>query len=97
MLQFIMIESFRHRGLKRLYEKGEKSRLRADIVDKAELYLSVLDSAETLEELDITGFGFHPLKGNMRGFFSVFVSRNHRIIFRFEDGKAFDIDLVDYH
>lgn len=66
-------------------------------MNKAELYLSVLDSAETLEELDITGFGLHPLKGNMRGFYSVFVSRNHRIIFRFEDGKAFDIDLVDYH
>jgi len=92
-----MIESFRHRGLKRLYERGDKSRLRSDIADKAALVLSVLDSAETLEELDIAGFGFHPLKGNLRGFYSVFVSRNHRIIFRFEDGKAFDIDLVDYH
>ncbi len=92
-----MIESFRHKGLKRLYERGDKSRLRTDIADKAELYLSVLDSAEKLKELDITGFSFHPLTGNMRGFYSVFVSRNHRIIFRFEDGKAFDIDLVDYH
>ena len=97
MLQYIMIENFRHKGLKRLYERGDKSRLRPDIANKAELYLSLLDSAEKLEELDITGFSFHPLKGNMRGFYSVFVSRNHRIIFRFEDGKAFDIDLVDYH
>lgn len=92
-----MIESFRHRGLKKLYEKGDKSRLRPDIADKAELYLSILDSAETLEELNVMGFGFHPLKGNLRGLYSVFVSRNYRIIFRFEDGKAFDIDLVDYH
>ena len=92
-----MIKNFRHRGLKRLFAKGDKTRLRPDIADKAELYLTVLDSAETLEELDITGFGFHPLRGDMRGFYSVFVSRNHRIIFRFEDGKAFDIDLVDYH
>lgn len=92
-----MIENFRHRGLKRLFAKGDKTRLRPDIAGKAELYLTVLDSAETLEELDITGFGLHPLTGNMRGFYSVFVSRNHRIIFRFEDGKAFDIDLVDYH
>lgn len=97
MLQYGMIESIRLRGLKRLYERGDKSRLRRDIADKAELYLSVLDSAEKLEELDITGFGFHPLTGNMRGFYSVFVSRNHRIVFRFEEGKAFDIDLVDYH
>lgn len=92
-----MIENFRHRGLKRLYEQGDKSRLRPDIAHKAELYLSVLDSAEKLEELDIIGFSFHPLKGNLRGFYSVAVSKNHRIIFRFEDGKAFDIDLVDYH
>ena len=68
-----MIENFRHRGLKRLYEKGDKSRLRPDIADKAELYLSVLDSAEKLEELDITGFNFHRLTGDMRGFYSVFV------------------------
>ncbi len=92
-----MIENFRHRGLKRLYERGDKSHLRPDIADKAELYLSVLDAAEELAELDITGISFHPLTGNMRGFYSVFVSRNHRIIFRFEDGNAFDIDLVDYH
>lgn len=92
-----MIENFKHRGLKKLYEKGDKSKLRSDIANKAELYLSVLDSAESLEELDITGFNFHPLTGNMRSFYSVFVSRNHRIVFRFEDGKAFDIDLVDYH
>ena len=86
-----MIENFRHRGLKKLYERGDKSRLRQDIANKAELYLSVLDSAENLEELDITGFTFHPLTGDMR------VSRNYRIIFRFEDGRAFDVDLVDYH
>ncbi len=92
-----MIGNFRHKGLKRLYEKGDKSRLRPDIADKAELYLSILDSAENLKELDITGFGFHPLTGNRRGFYSVHVSRNHRIVFRFEEGTAFDVDLVDYH
>ena len=92
-----MIENFRHRGLKRLFERGEKKQLRPDIADKAELYLSILDSAETLEELDITGFNFHRLTGNFRGFYSVFVSRNHRIIFRFEDENVFDVDLVDYH
>jgi proteic killer suppression protein len=97
VLQCGRIENFRHKGLKRLYEKGDKSRLRQDIANKAELYLSVLDNAEKLEELNITGFSLHPLTGNRLGFYSVFVSRNYRIIFRFEDGKAFDIDLVDYH
>lgn len=92
-----MIENFKHRGLKKLYEKGDRSGLRTDIADKAELYLSILDTAQTVQELEITGFGFHRLTGNLRGFYSVFVSRNHRIIFRFEDGSAFDVDLVDYH
>ncbi len=92
-----MIENFKHRGLKKLYDKGDRSSLRTDIADKAELYLSILDTAETVQELDVTGLGFHRLTGNLKGFYSVVVSRNHRIIFRFKDGSAFDVDLVDYH
>ena len=92
-----MIENFKHRGLKRLYEKGDRSGLRTDIADKAELYFSILDTAQTVQELDIRGFGFHRLTGNLKGFYSVWVSRNHRIIFRFEDASAFDVDLIDYH
>ena len=92
-----MIESFRHRGLKRLYEKGDRSGLRTDIAEKVELYLSILDTAQTVQELNITGFGFHRLTGNLKGFYSVSVSRNHRMIFRYEDGSACDVDLVDYH
>jgi proteic killer suppression protein len=56
-----------------------------------------LDTASTVEELDIAGFGFHQLTGNLRGFYSGIMSRNHRMIFRFEEGSAFDVDLVDYH
>lgn len=92
-----MIESFKHKGLKRLYEKGDKSKLRSDIVDKAELFLSILDQAETIQECNIVGFGLHELKGDLKGYWSVVVSRNHRIIFRFEDGCALEVDLVDYH
>ncbi len=92
-----MIENFKHRGLKKLYDKGDRSGLRTDIAEKAELYLSILDTAETVQELDILGFGLHRHTGNLRGFYSVSVSRNHRIIFRFKDGKVFDVDLIDYH
>ncbi len=97
VLLFFVIGNFKHKGLKRLYQKGDRSGLRADIADKAALYLSVLDTAEKKNELSVTGFGLHPLTGDMRGYFSVYVSRNYRIIFRFEDGRALDIDLVDYH
>jgi proteic killer suppression protein len=92
-----MIRNIKHKGLKRLYEQGDQSRLRPDIAGKAEIFLSVLDEAETIEECDILGFGLHPLTGDWKGFWSVAVSRNHRIVFRFEEGEALDVDLVDYH
>ncbi|AFY72093.1 plasmid maintenance system killer (plasmid) [Thalassoporum mexicanum PCC 7367] len=92
-----MIHNIKHRGLKRLYAKGDRRGLRPDIADKAEVYLSILDTAESVDELNIIGFKLHPLVGDKRGFYSVFVSRNHRIIFRFEEGMAYDVDLVDYH
>ncbi len=92
-----MIEHIKHRGLRRLYERGDKSRLRPDIADKAERFLTFLDQALTVEELDLPGYGLHALTGNLRGFWSVSVSRNYRIILRFEDGNVFDVDLVDYH
>ena len=92
-----MIKNIKHKGLKRLYEKGDKSKLRRDIADKAELYLSILNEADNLDECDILGFGLHELKGDLKGYWSVVVSRNHRLIFRFKNGTAYDIDLVDYH
>lgn len=92
-----MIENFKHRGLKKLYERGDRSGLRTDIAEKAELYLSILDTAEAVQELNIIGFGLHRLTGNLKGCYSVFMSRNHRMIFKFENGNAFDVDLIDYH
>ena len=92
-----MIENIRHRGLKRLYQLGDKSRLRPDIAGKAERFLSMLDEATTLQDIDLPRYGLHALTGDKRGFYSVTMSRNHRIIFRFEDSTAYDVDLVDYH
>jgi hypothetical protein len=62
-----MIEKIRHRGSRRLYEDGDRSGLRPDIAGKAELYLSILDTARTVQELDITGFGLHRLTGDHKG------------------------------
>ncbi len=61
------------------------------------VFLSVLDEAVCLDDIDLPGYGLHALTGNRRGFYSVTMSRNHRIIFRFEDATAYDVDLVDYH
>ena len=92
-----MIINIKHRGLRLLFEKGDRSRVRTDIAAKAERFLDALNVAGTPEEVDLPGYGLHTLKGDMKGFWSAVISRNHRIIFRFEAGNAYDVDLVDYH
>lgn len=92
-----MIRTFRHRGLKRLYERGDPSRLRADQAERIALALADLDDAQKPQDLNLPGYRLHRLKGDLKGFWSVRVSGNWRIIFRFEGGDAYDVDLVDYH
>ena len=93
-----MIGSFRHRGLERYYRRGDSCSLRQDLTARIRRVLSILDSAELVEDVELLpGMRLHPLKGDLAGFWSVSVSGNWRIVFRFEDGEASDIDLVDYH
>ena len=92
-----MIASFRHKGLKLLFEKGDRRRLPPDRADKIERILARLDEASEVGNMDLPGFRLHPLKGGLAGFWSVTVSGNWRIIFRFEGGRAIDVDLIDYH
>jgi toxin HigB-1 len=92
-----MIRTIRHRGLRRLYEDDDRSKLRPDLVDKIVLMLGRLDAAVTIEDMNVPGFGLHRLSGDLKGFWSVTVSRNWRIVFRFEEGDAFDVDFLDYH
>ena len=65
--------------------------------DKIEHILARLDEASDVSNMDLPGFRLHPLKGDLAGFWAVTVSANWRVIFRFEDGHAHDVDLVDYH
>jgi proteic killer suppression protein len=67
------------------------------MIPKIEEILSILSAAESVEEANIPGYRLHPLTGELKGFWSVRVTGNWRIVFRFEDGNALDIDLVDYH
>ena len=92
-----MIKSFRHRGLQRLYERGDSSRINPILVEKVETALGLLDVAETPEAVNLPGYRLHPLRGDLRGFWSIRVSGNWRIIFRFDDRDVYDVDLVDYH
>jgi len=92
-----MVRGFKHRGLKRLFERDDRSGIRPDLVDTVQEILTVLDDAETPQELNLPGYRLHPLKGDLKGFWSVTVRANWRIIFRFEGTNAFDVQLIDYH
>lgn len=92
-----MIESFRHKGLKRLFEDGETKGVNPQMVAKIENILGLLDASASVESLRLPSLRLHPLTGELKGFWAVTVRANWRIIFRFEDGSARDVDLVDYH
>ena len=92
-----MIRSFRNRGLKRLYERGDRSQVNQNHVDKIEVILADLDAAPTIEHMRRPGYRLHLLTGNLKEFYAVDVSGNWRITFRFKDGDAFDVNLADRH
>ena len=92
-----MIRSFKHRGLKRFYEDGDGRGIRPDLLDTVERILTVLDDATTPQALNIPRYRLHALKGDLKGFWSVTVRSNWRIVFRFEGTDAFDVELIDYH
>jgi toxin HigB-1 len=92
-----VIISFRYKGLARLYQRAERRGVAADLLPKVERILARLDVATSAGQMDLPGWKLHPLKRKMKGFWSVWVSGNWRIIFRFRGTDAADVDLVDYH
>ncbi len=92
-----MIISFRHKGLRLLFERGERRKVQPEYTDKIKRILARLEEASEVGNMDLPGFRLHPLKGDLAGYWSVTVSGNWRIIFRFEGGHASDVDLIDYH
>lgn len=92
-----MIESFRHKGLQRLFEHDDGARLPPDMLGRIRLILSALHAAAAVEDMSQPAFRLHPLKGDLKGFWAVTVRANWRVIFRFEDGDAFEVDFTDYH
>ena len=92
-----MIRSIRHRGLRRLYEDNDPRGVMAEHAEKLRDILARLDAARVATDMDLPGFRLHPLRGNLRGYWAVTVRANWRVIFRFADGEASDVDYVDYH
>ncbi len=87
----------RHKGLRALHERDDASRLSVEFVPRLRRILFRLQEATRPGDADAPGFRLHPLKGDRAGQGSVRVSGNWRVVFRFEDGEAVDVDLIDYH
>ena len=92
-----MIKNFRHKGLKRLYENDDRKGVSPEMAGKIARVLARLDVAKAPEQMDLPGLKLHALKGDMKGSWSVWVSGNWRIVFRFEGTDVAQVDLVDYH
>ncbi len=92
-----MVRSIRHKGLKRLYEDDDPRGVIAEHTPKLRDILARLEAAGSTADMNLPGFQLHPLKGNLKGFWAVTVRANWRVIFRFVEGDAEDVDYVDYH
>jgi proteic killer suppression protein len=92
-----VIRSFRHKGLKRLYEEDDGRGVLSEHVAKLRDILARLDAADSSADMDLPGFRLHPLKGQLKGHWAVTVRANWRVIFRFQVPDALDVDYVDYH
>ena len=91
------IRNVRHSGLRRLFERGDGSKLHPEHVNRIRDILLALDGADALNELSEPFYRLHPLKGDRKGQWAVTVSRMWRIVFRIEGGDVLDVDLTDYH
>jgi proteic killer suppression protein len=92
-----VIRTIRHKGLKRLYEDDDPRGVISEHAEKLRDILARLDAAAAIADMDLPGFRLHPLKGELKGLWAVTVRANWRVIFRFTDGDAFEVDYVDYH
>jgi proteic killer suppression protein len=92
-----MIRSIRHKGLKRLHQDDDPSGVNPEHVSKLRNVLARLAAARSVADMDLPGFRLHSLKGELKGFYAVSVRANWRVIFRFDDGYAEEVDYVDYH
>jgi len=92
-----MIKSFKHKGLQDFYEKGNSSGIQAQHRQKIKMQLVALDTANVIDDIDLPGFRLHPLKGNMKGLWSIEVNKNWRITFEFKAGDVYIVNYEDYH
>ena len=92
-----MIQSIRQKGLKKFFESGSTAGIQPHHAKRLRMLLAALDTAQSIEDMDVPGFRLHLLKGSERGRWSVWVNGNWRLTFTFKDGHASVLDYEDYH
>ena len=92
-----MITSFRHKGLKKFFVSGSLAGIQPAHAKRLRMQLTALDTAQSIDDMDIPGFRLHPLQGTDCDRWSIWVNGNWRITFEFRDGNAFVLDYEDYH
>ena len=92
-----MIKSFSHKGLKDFFETGSRRGLTSELATRVRVRLDVIDAAKTIADINLPGFRLHELKGQRDGTWSIWVSGNRRLTFKFREGHAYDLKLEDYH
>jgi proteic killer suppression protein len=93
----LMIQSLRHKGLRRFFESGSVAGIQPHHAKRLRMLLAALDTARSIEDMSVPGFRLHDLKGKDRGRWSVWVNGNWRVTFEFREGHAYILDYEDYH
>jgi proteic killer suppression protein len=92
-----MIKSFKHKGLKRLFETGNASGVNPKHIERLRKILALLETSETIDDMDLPGLNLHNLKGKRKNTLAVKVSGNWRMTFKLKDGDIFEVNYEDYH
>lgn len=92
-----MIRSFKHKGLRELFEKGKSKHIASDFAPKLLRQMDAINEADSPEQLNFPSYDLHELKGERAGIWAMKVNKNWRLTFKLENGGAFDLDLEDYH
>ena len=92
-----MIKSFKHKGLEKFFTDSDTAGIQPAHATKISDRLAFLNASTAIEDMNKPGYRLHPLKGHLKGFWAMDVSRNWRIVFKFEDGDAYMVNYEDYH
>ena len=92
-----MIKSFKHKGLQKYYETGSTKGIQSNHAKKLRMQLAALDTANTIEDIDIPGYRLHQLKGLRKDTWSITVTANWRLTFEFSEGNVYILNYEDYH